>query len=79
MNEQARNINALLDKYNDFKQNKKSVENSIDLNNTIDELTDTMERVTSVRDMFTNEYYINDRNEDKRCSSGKVFGAKLDG
>jgi hypothetical protein len=76
MNEQARNINALLDKYNDFKQNKKSVENSVDLNNTIDELRDEMERVTSVRDMFTNPYYLNDVNEDKRCSSGKVFGVK---
>ncbi len=76
MNDQAKNINALLDKYNDFKQNKKSVENSIDLNNTIEELRETMKRVTSVRDMFTNHYYINDTNEDRRCSSGKIFGAK---
>jgi hypothetical protein len=78
MNEQARNINVLLDKYNDFKKTKKSVENSIDLNNTIDELKETMDRVTTIRDMFTNEYYINDRNEDKRCSSGKIFGVKAD-
>jgi len=67
MSDQARNINALLDKYNDFKQ-RKSIENSIDLNNTIEELEETMKKVTSVRDMFTNQYYINDRNEDKRCS-----------
>ena len=67
MSDQARNINALLDKYNDFKR-RKSIENSIDLNNTIEELEETMKKVTSVRDMFTNQYYINDRNEDKRCS-----------
>lgn len=79
MNEQARNINALLDKYNDFKQNEKSAENSIDLNNTINELEEAMDRVTSVRDMFTNPYYLNDINEDKRCSSGKIFGAKENG
>lgn len=78
MSDQARNINALLDKYNDLKQDKKGVENSIDLNNTIEELRETMKKVTSVRDMFTNHYYINDINEDKRCSSGKIFGTKKD-
>ena len=73
MNEQARNINALLDKYNDFKQSK-SVENTTNLNNTIKELEQVMTKVTSVRDMFTNPYYLNDTNEDRRCSSGKIFG-----
>ena len=65
MNEQARNINALLDKYNNTKQANK---NKAELNNIKEELTKLMNNVTSVRDMFTNQYYLNDPNEDKRCS-----------
>lgn len=65
MNEQARNINALLDKYNNTKQANK---NKSELNNIKEELTKLMNNVTSVRDMFTNQYYLNDPNEDKRCS-----------
>tara|TARA_Y100000590_G_scaffold143436_2_gene164841 strand:+ start:73934 stop:74134 length:201 start_codon:yes stop_codon:yes gene_type:complete len=65
MNEQARNINALLDKYNNTKQANK---NKSELNNIKEELTKLMNNVTSVRDMFTNQYYLNDPNEDKRCA-----------
>jgi len=65
MNEQARNINALLDKYNNTKQANK---NKSELNNIKEELTKLMNNVTSVRDMFTNQYYLNDPNEDRRCS-----------
>ena len=65
MNEQARNINALLDKYNNTKQANK---NKSELNNIKEELTKLMNNVTSVRDMFTNQYYLNDTNEDKLCS-----------
>ena len=65
MNEQARNINALLDKYNNTKQANK---NKAELNNIKEELTKLMNNVTSVRDMFTNQYYLNDPNEDKRCA-----------
>jgi hypothetical protein len=68
MNEQARNINNLLDKYIKLKKNRKSKKNTIALNNINEELLKLMKDVTSVRDMFTNQYYINDTNEDKRCS-----------
>ena len=65
MNEQARNINALLDKYNNTKQANK---NKSELNNIKEELTKLMNNVNSVRDKFTKQYYLNDPNEDKRCS-----------
>ena len=68
MNEQARNINDLLDKYIKLKKNRKSKKNTTDLNNIKEELSKLMKDVTSVRDMFTNQYYINDMYEDKRCS-----------
>jgi hypothetical protein len=68
MNEQARNINNLLDKYIKLKKNRKSKKNTIALNNIKKELDKLMVEITSVRDMFTNQYYVNDTNEDKRCS-----------
>ena len=68
MNEQARNINDLLDKYIQLKKNRKSKKNTIALNNIKEELSKLMSNITSVRDMFTNQYYVNDMYEDKRCS-----------
>ena len=68
MNEQARNINDLLDKYNQLKKNRKSKKNTIALNNIKEELSKLMSNITSVRDMFTNQYYVNDMYEDRRCS-----------
>ena len=68
MNQQARNINNLLDEYNQIKKNRKSKKNTTDLNNKMEELSKLMSTITSVRDMFTNQYYLNDPNEDKRCS-----------
>jgi hypothetical protein len=68
MNEQARNINDLLDEYNKLKKNRKSKKNTIALNNIKEELDKLMSSITSVRDMFTNQYYVNDAYEDKRCS-----------
>jgi len=68
MNEQARNINDLLDKYIQLKKNRKSKKNTTDLNNIKEELSKLMLNISSVRDMFTNQYYVNDMYEDKRCS-----------
>ena len=68
MNQQARNINNLLDEYNQIKKKRKSKKNTTDLNNKMEELSKLMSTITSVRDMFTNQYYVNDMYEDKRCS-----------
>jgi len=68
MNQQARNINNLLDEYNQLKKNRKSKKNTTDLNNKKEELSELISNTTSVKDMFTNQYYINDIYEDRRCS-----------
>lgn len=68
MNQQARNINNLLDEYNQLKKNRKSKKNTTDLNNKKEELSELISNTTSVKDMFTNQYYVNDMYEDKRCS-----------
>lgn len=68
MNQQARNINNLLDEYNQLKKNRKSKKNTTDLNNKKEELSELISNISSVRDMFTNQYYVNDMYEDKRCS-----------
>jgi hypothetical protein len=68
MNQQARNINNLLDEYNQLKKNRKSKKNTTDLNNKKKELSELISNTTSVKDMFTNQYYINDIYEDRRCS-----------
>ena len=67
MNQQARNINNLLDEYNQLKKNRKSKKNTTDLNNKKEELSELISNTTSVKDMFTNQYYINDIYEDRRC------------
>lgn len=68
MNQQARNINNLLDEYNQIKKKRKSKKKTTDLNNKMEELSKLMSTITSVRDMFTNQYYVNDMYEDRRCS-----------
>jgi alcohol dehydrogenase class IV len=68
MNQQARNINNLLDEYNQLKKKRKSKKNTTDLNNKKEELSELISNTTSVKDMFTNQYYINDIYEDRRCS-----------
>jgi len=74
MSELTRNINALLDEYNDIKQDKSITGDSIE--NIISDLNKLTNNGSNVNDIFTNNYYINDYQEDKRCASGKIFGVK---
>ena len=67
MSEQTKMINALLDEYNNIKQNKSNTDD------TIEQITTDLNKITNngsnVTDIFTNIYYINDSMEDKRCST----------
>ena len=74
MSELTRNINALLDEYNDIKQDKSITGDTIE--NIITDLNKLTNNGSNVNDIFTNTYYINDNMEDKRCASGKIFGVK---
>jgi hypothetical protein len=67
MSQQTQMINALLDEYNNIKQNKSNTDD------TIEQITTDLNKITNngsnVTDIFTNIYYINDSMEDKRCST----------
>lgn len=70
----TRNINALLDAIIDIKNNQSDTDDSIE--NIISDLNKLTNNGTNIKDQFTNNYYINDIGEDKRCASGKIFGIK---
>jgi len=70
----TRNINALLDAIIDIKNNESNTDDSIA--NIISDLNKLTHNGTNIKDQFTNDYYINDIGEDKRCASGKIFGVK---
>lgn len=74
MSDLTRNINALLDEYNDIKANTSITGDTIE--NIITDLNKLTNNGSNVSDIFTNTYYINDMGEDKRCASGKIFGVK---
>lgn len=74
MSELTRNINALLDEYNDIKADTSITGDTIE--NIITDLNKLTNNGSNVNDIFTNNYYINDHQEDKRCASGKIFGVK---
>ena len=74
MSELTRNINALLDEYNDIKANKSVTDDTIE--NIISDLNKITNNGSNVNDIFSNTYYVNDIGEDKRCASGKIFGVK---
>lgn len=65
----TRNINALLDAIIDIKNNQSDTDDSIE--NIISDLNKLTNNGTNIKDQFTNNYYINDIGEDKRCASGK--------
>tara|TARA_R100000005_G_C4853969_1_gene118882 strand:+ start:211 stop:438 length:228 start_codon:yes stop_codon:yes gene_type:complete len=74
MSELTRNINALLDEYNDIKANTSVTGDTIE--NIITDLNKITNNGQNVNDIFSNKYYVNDIAEDKRCASGKIFGVK---
>ena len=74
MSDLTRNINALLDEYNDIKANTSITGDTIE--NIITDLNKLTNNGSNVSDIFTNTYYINDMGEDKRCASRKIFGVK---
>ena len=62
-------INALLDEYNNIKQNKSNTDDTIaNIINDINKITNNGE---SINDVFNNIYYINDMSEDRRCSNAE--------
>ena len=67
MSKQTQIINALLDEYNNIKQNKSNTDD------TLEQITTDLNKITNngrnVNDIFTNIYYINDNMEDKRCAT----------
>ena len=74
MSELTRNINALLDEINDIKSNTSITDDSVE--NIITDLNKITNNGLNVNDIFTNNYYVNDMGEDKRCASGKIYGVK---
>ena len=74
MSDLTRNINALLDEYNDIKANTSVTGDTIE--NIINDLNKITNNGSNVNDIFSNKYYVNDIAEDKRCASGKIFGVK---
>lgn len=66
----TRNINALLDAIIDIKNNESNTDDSIE--NIITDLNKLTHNGTNIKDQFTNDYYINDIGEDKRCASSKI-------
>lgn len=74
MSDLTRNINALLDEYNDIKANTSVTGDTIE--NIITDLNKITNNGQNVNDIFSNKYYVNDIAEDKRCASGKIFGVK---
>ena len=74
MSDLTRNINALLDEYNDIKANTSVTGDTIE--NIITDLNKITNNGSNVNDIFSNKYYVNDIAEDKRCASGKFFGVK---
>lgn len=74
MSDLTRNINALLDEYNDIKANTSVTGDTIE--NIITDLNKITNNGSNVNDIFSNKYYVNDIAEDKRCASGKIFGVK---
>ena len=62
----AQLINTLLDEYNNIKQNKSDTYDTIE--NIITDINKITNNGESVNDVFTNIYYVNDINEDKRCA-----------
>jgi hypothetical protein len=74
MNELTHNINALLDEMNDIKSNTSITDDTIE--NIITDLNNLTNNGSNVNDIFTNNYYVNDMGEDRRCASGKIFGRK---
>ncbi len=66
MSELTRNINALLDEYNNIKQNKSKTDDTIE--NIISDINKLTNNGSNVNEIFTNIYYINDNMEDKRCA-----------
>ena len=74
MSELTRNINALLDEINDIKSNKSITDDSVE--NIITDLNKITNNGLNVNDIFTNNYYVNDMGEDRRCASGKIYGVK---
>ena len=74
MSDLTRNINALLDEYNDIKANTSVTGDTIEI--IITDLNKITNNGSNVNDIFSNKYYVNDIAEDKRCASGKIFGVK---
>lgn len=74
MSDLTRNINALLDEINDIKSNTSITDDSVE--NIITDLNKITNNGLNVNDIFTNNYYVNDMGEDKRCASGKIYGVK---
>lgn len=74
MSDLTRNINALLDEINDIKSNTSITDDSVE--NIITDLNKLTNNGLNVNDIFTNNYYVNDMGEDRRCASGKVYGFK---
>jgi hypothetical protein len=74
MSDLTRNINALLDEINDIKSNTSITDDSVE--NIITDLNKLTNNGSNVNEIFTNNYYVNDMGEDRRCASGKVYGFK---
>lgn len=74
MSDLTRNINALLDEMNDIKSNTSITDDTIE--NIITDLNKITNNGLNVNDIFTNNYYVNDMGEDRRCASGKIYGVK---
>lgn len=74
MSDLTRNINALLDEMNDIKSNTSITDDSVE--NIITDLNKITNNGLNVNEIFTNNYYVNDMGEDRRCASGKIYGVK---
>ena len=64
----------MLDEINDIKSNKSITDDSVE--NIITDLNKITNNGLNVNDIFTNNYYVNDMGEDRRCASGKIYGVK---
>ena len=62
-------INALLDEYNNIKQDESNTDDTIE--NIINDINKIKNNGESINDVFNNIYYINDMSEDRRCSNAK--------
>ena len=70
--DEKNNLPLSLEQGNKYLQEREGKQNKSDTDDTIENIITDINKITnngeSVNDVFTNIYYVNDINEDKRCA-----------